>query len=151
MKLCNVFDWKAKRHVTIVIEIAQQYFMYQSPGVMVVVTTKRNITVTNRFYSGRTLKKRYIWNKFGTAGHLIKTELCGKAERMGTLIFAWNEQIYISIDMTQINLWQYLLKGGIFQLWKSAIKFWKCGRSFLFKNVKKILKIFQRKIWKWDR
>jgi hypothetical protein len=29
-------------------------------------------SVTHRFFSGRTLKKRDIWNKFGTPGHFIK-------------------------------------------------------------------------------
>jgi hypothetical protein len=69
---------KIKSIANIVIEIGQQCFMYQPPGVMVMVTKKWNITITHRFYSGRTLKKRYIWNKFGTPGHLIKTELSGK-------------------------------------------------------------------------
>jgi hypothetical protein len=33
-------------------------------------------SVTHRFFSGRTLKKRDIWNKFGTAGHFIKKRDC---------------------------------------------------------------------------
>jgi hypothetical protein len=52
---------KRESIANIVKGIGQQYFMYQPPGVMVMVTTKkRNITITHRFFSGRTLKKRYI-------------------------------------------------------------------------------------------
>jgi hypothetical protein len=33
-------------------------------------------SVTHRFFSGRTLKMRDIWNKFGTPGHFIKKRDC---------------------------------------------------------------------------
>jgi hypothetical protein len=33
-------------------------------------------SVTHNFFSGRTLKKRDIWNKFGTPGHFIKKRDC---------------------------------------------------------------------------
>jgi hypothetical protein len=57
--------------------------MYQAPGVMIMVTKKRNITITHRFFSGRTLKKRYIWNKIGAPGQFIKTGMTGKNRTNG--------------------------------------------------------------------
>jgi hypothetical protein len=38
-------------------------------------------SVTHRFFSGRTLKKRDIWNKFGTPGHIIKKTRLSREKR----------------------------------------------------------------------
>jgi hypothetical protein len=50
LEIVNRSMEKRKSIAKIVKEIGQQYFMYQPPGVMVIVTKKRNITITHRFF-----------------------------------------------------------------------------------------------------
>jgi hypothetical protein len=67
-------------------------------------------SVTHRFFSGRTLKMRDIWNKFGTPGHFIKKWDCpGKNGTNGnpTLDIFRRRSVRISV-WTSANLTKVL-------------------------------------------